>query len=186
MEVVQLFVCADCVHVGVDAKARHKAHLGNLEPLPLCQGMDNFHLGVAHVLYVKFYSALYAVKVIIHTRTGAHKKRCRNAGKVQFCGKSHLEKVFNHNNSMFGLFFVQQGIVPFWNVKFRHINTYLPSGGLENPQLPEIILRFPLKARLPLCECVDKFQEGSLAFRSPFVNAGILKHAGKDVACLFL
>ena len=93
MEVVQLLVAADGVHVGVEALTRRKAVLAQRHALPLGQGLDDLD-GLARLPgHVERYGALDAVEVVIEAGALLHEERGRHTREAHLAAELALEGV---------------------------------------------------------------------------------------------
>ena len=108
MQVVQLLVPADGVHVGIQAPARLEAVFAQRPALPLRQGMHHLDVGL-QVPDVKLYRALHAVQVVVETALQGDEQRGGDPLQVERHGQIPLEIVFDHLNSFLGLSYAQAG-----------------------------------------------------------------------------
>ena len=67
MDVVELLVGAQGVHVGIDAPSGTDTHLRELQPFPFGEGMYDLCPGVSHVLYGEGYRPLGSVEVVVQS-----------------------------------------------------------------------------------------------------------------------
>ena len=102
VEVVQLFVGADGVHVGIEAVARGNAVFGQFEPFPLGQRVDHFGTCLTHILNGESHGPFGSVQVVVDTCAREHEERCRHPTQVQLLCQSPLESVFEHFDGLLG------------------------------------------------------------------------------------
>ena len=84
MEVIQLLVSTNGVHVGVDAVARLNVIFGQGQALPFSQRVYHLCLSVAQILYWEGHGALHAVEVVVYAETFQHKQGSCDAAQPQF------------------------------------------------------------------------------------------------------
>ena len=91
VEVVQVLVPADGVHVGVEALAHLELVALQSQALPLGQGVD--HLGGAfHAVDVEGHGALHAVQVVVEAGGGGHKQGGGHPVQTQGAGQLVLKQ----------------------------------------------------------------------------------------------
>ena len=115
MEIVQILVGADGVHVGVQTFAGHKIQIGQLHALPFRQRVDDLGAHIRHRLDRKCHRTLDAVEIVVDAGSGLHEQRCGDADEVQFEGQIRLEKRFDLADGAFRLAHIQQTAIIFWN-----------------------------------------------------------------------
>ena len=103
MEVVQLLVGTQGVHVGIDAAARGDAEFGELQALPFRERMDYLRLLLIETEHGEPDGTLHAVQVVVDTRSGENGHRRRHAQQGELGGKVVLEHVFDGLDGLFGL-----------------------------------------------------------------------------------
>ena len=84
VQVVQLLVSADGVHIGDDAVALGHLVLSQRHTLPLCKRVYHLGLSLGHILYGKCHGALRSAQVVVHAESLQHKERCRHTAQAQF------------------------------------------------------------------------------------------------------
>ena len=112
VDVVQLLIRADSVHVGVDAIAGLDAVLRKGQTLPFGKRMHYLAYLPVHILHRETHGALDAVQVVIDAGALTHEQRSRHTAQAQLGGKVHLEEILDLLDGAFRLTRVQQrGIV---------------------------------------------------------------------------
>ena len=82
VEVVQLLVGANGVHIGNDAVALGHLILSQRHSLPLGQRVYHLGLGLAHILDGERNGALGAAQIVVHTQALEYKQRCCHTTKA--------------------------------------------------------------------------------------------------------
>ena len=113
MQVAQLLVGADGIHVGVDTITRLDVILSQRQAFPFSQRVNHFGLGVAQVLDREGDCTLNAVQVVVDTHPLQHKQRGRDATQTQLGREIKLEKLLNLLDTQLGLAHVEEGLVSF-------------------------------------------------------------------------
>ena len=108
MQVAQLLVCANSVHVGINAVAGLHIVFGEGETLPLGQRVDHFGPGIAQILDGEIHSALFAAEVVVDAQTAQHKQRSRDATEAKRGGKVIGKELFDDFNALLGGVHVEQ------------------------------------------------------------------------------
>ena len=112
MDVAQLLVGADGVHVSVDAVAGLHVILGKGQALPLGQRVHHFGACVAEVFDREIHSAFFTAEVVIDAQTAQHKQRGGDATEAQCRGKIVGKKLFDNFNALLrGVHVEQRAIV---------------------------------------------------------------------------
>ena len=115
VDIVQLLVPADGVHIGVQAVADAEIVPLQGKALPFGQGMN--HLGIhTNRGDIEGYSPLVAVQVIVQTGVLGNEQRSGHTLQVQGRGKLFLEGSFDVSNGPLGIVFIQNGPIAFGNV----------------------------------------------------------------------
>ena len=120
VDIIQIFVSADGVHIGVQAAAHAEIVALQGHALPLRQGMDDLGVGT-HGGNVKGNGALVAVQVIVQAGSLGDEKGCGNTLQVQRIGKLLLEGVLDVGNGPLGIVLVQDGLVALGDVAGIHV-----------------------------------------------------------------
>jgi len=94
VDVVQLLIAADGVHIGIEALAHAEIIAFEGIALPLGQGMHHLAL-LAHGGHIEGDGALKAVEVIVHAGGFLDKQRSGYAAQIQRVGKLLLEIVLD-------------------------------------------------------------------------------------------
>ena len=111
VEVVQLLVPADGVHVGVQALPHGELVAVQGHALPLGQGVN--HLGVpAGVGDVKGHSPLHAVEIVVQAGGGLHKQGGGYPAQVEGAAQGVLKQALEQADGLLGVVQVQAGGVP--------------------------------------------------------------------------
>ena len=108
VQVVQLLVGTDGVHVGIDAVARLHLVLRQRQTLPLRQRVNHLGTGVAQILDGERDGTLHPVQVVVDAQTLQHEQRRRHTAQTQLRGQVLLEKLLNQFNTLLRLLHVQQ------------------------------------------------------------------------------
>ncbi len=95
MDVVQVFVGPKGVHIRIDAAAGNDSQLGQLETLPLGQGVHHLGGSLVHALDREPHRALHSVEVVVKALPGEHHHGRRHAQQGQLGAQVFLEHVFN-------------------------------------------------------------------------------------------
>ena len=127
MDVVQLLISADRVHIGVQTVADGEAIALQGLTLPLSQGMDNLGI-LTHRRHIKGNRALHAAEVIVQTGIFGNKQGSGHTLQIQRPGKFLLEHLLDMGNGPLGIVSIQSGLVALGNVDLVHIaSTFLNS-----------------------------------------------------------
>ena len=110
VEVVQLLVPADGVHVAVQTLAHAEIVVLQRLPLPFCQRLHHLCLG-ATVLDVKGHLALHAVQVVVQAGGSLQKQRCGHAVQVQRGAQGISEQPLHRADGALGVVQIQRGCV---------------------------------------------------------------------------
>ena len=104
MQVVQVLVRTEGVHVGVDAASGPDAELAELEPFPFGEGMHNFGFLFVQTLDGEGDGPLHGVQVVVDAGSGKDHDGCGDAQKRQLGGQVALEHVFYGLDGFLGVF----------------------------------------------------------------------------------
>ena len=119
MQVVQLFIPADGVHIGIDALARVKIVAEQGHALPLGQRLH--HLRVhARRRNIKADRAFHAVQVIVQAGGGFHKQRRGHALQIQRLGQMILKSTLDQADGGLGFIKAQLRLITSRNKGFAH------------------------------------------------------------------
>ena len=110
VEVVQLLVPADGVHIAVQTLAHMEIVVLQCLPLPLCQRLHHLCLDAA-VLDVKGHLALHAVQVVIQAGGSLQKQRCGHAVQIQRGAQGIGKQPLHRADGALGVVQVQRGFV---------------------------------------------------------------------------
>ena len=69
VQIAQLFVGTDGIHIGIDTIARTDAVFGQGEAFPLCQRVNHFGLCIAQILDREGYGTFHTVQVVVDTHS---------------------------------------------------------------------------------------------------------------------
>ena len=119
VEVVQLLVPADGVHVAVQALAHAEAVVLQGLTLPLCQRLHHLCLNAA-VPDVKGDLAFHAVQVVVQAGGSLQKQRSRHAVEVQRGTQGVGEQPLHGADGTLGVVQVQRGCVVLRDHRFAH------------------------------------------------------------------
>ena len=120
VEVVQRFVPADGVHIGIDALAHAEIVLLQGEALPLGQRVHHLAL-LAHGGHVEGDRALVAVEVVVQTGGLLDKQRRGHPAQVQRVGQLLLKVVLDEFNGHLHVVHAQRRAVALRNVDLVHV-----------------------------------------------------------------
>ena len=95
VDVVDVIVRTDGVHVGVKTRARCETVVCQGHALPFCKALHDLHRSIAHVAHGEADRPLDAVEVIVDTAVGTHEERGCDARKLQLTRKLALEGVLD-------------------------------------------------------------------------------------------
>ena len=90
MQVIQLFIAPDGVHIRIDALAGMDIIAIECHALPFGEGMDDLRLSIC-VGDIEANGTLDAVEVVIQTGGRLHEQRRRHAAKIQLAGERILK-----------------------------------------------------------------------------------------------
>ena len=93
VQVIQLLIPADCVHVGVKAFTGFKAVLLKGHTFPFGKGVDNLQGLAGKTQHIKVHGPLRAVQVIVKTAAALHEQGGGNPLQVHFPSHLFLERV---------------------------------------------------------------------------------------------
>ena len=136
VDVVQLLVRTDGVHVGVDAIARLDAVLRQGKALPFGEGMHYLADLSAHVLHGETHCTLHSVEVVIYTHSPLYEQGRSHTAQPQLRRKVHLEEVLYLLDGPFGLPRIKQRTVIIWNLQF-HFLRFFPDASEGRRGRPE-------------------------------------------------
>ena len=83
MDIVQLLIPADSVHVGVKAVAGVEAVALEGQALPFGQGVDHLAHGSLYRRNIKGHRPFHAIEVVIEAGVSVYKEGCGDPAKVQ-------------------------------------------------------------------------------------------------------
>ena len=106
MDVVDLLLGAQCVHVGVYPAARSRMHHGQLPTFPFGQRVHHLGSRAAETLYGKGYGVFRPVEVVVEARLLHDGYRGRYAKQRQLRRQVVLEHVLDLFYGLFGVFAV--------------------------------------------------------------------------------
>ena len=121
MEVVQVLVGTQGVHVGIDAAARGDAELGQFQPLPLREGMDHFRRPLVQAPDGEADGPLHTVQVIVDTRSGQDRHGSGHAQQCELGGQVVLEHVLDGLDGFFRLLGAAKQVAVVLGKKEGHI-----------------------------------------------------------------
>ena len=125
VQVVQLLVPADGVHVGVEALTHGELVAVEGHPLPLGQGVDHLCVppGVGNV---EGDGPLHAVEIVVQAGGGLHKQGGGDPAQVQRAAQRILKQALEQANGLLSVIEVQTGGVPLWNDRLQHKKAPFP------------------------------------------------------------
>ena len=112
VQVVELLVAADGVHVGVDALAGAIAVLAQRHALPLGKRLDHLDVLLGRPRHVEAHGTLHAVEVVVEAGALEHEERRRHAGQIHLAPQFALERVTNVLDCLLRLADGHLGVVP--------------------------------------------------------------------------
>ncbi len=83
MDVVGLFVAADCAHIRIEAFSIGKSVFLQGEPFPFGQRMHDFRGGIILLFDAEYDRAFHAVQIIVQTGSRVNEQRCGNTQQMQ-------------------------------------------------------------------------------------------------------
>ena len=107
MEVAQLLIGTDGIHVGIDAIARTDVVFGQCQSFPFGQRVNHFGLGIAQILDGEGNGTFHSVQVVVDTHTLQHEERGGNTAQAQFRRQVLLEKFLDLFDAHLGLFQIE-------------------------------------------------------------------------------
>lgn len=107
VQIIQLLVAADGVHVGVNALAGVDVVAIERHALPLGQRMDDLRVGV-RAGNIETDRALHAVEIIVQAGGRLDEKRRGHAAQIQFAGERILKHALNQADG--ALRFIQRKV----------------------------------------------------------------------------
>ena len=119
VDVVQLFVGADGVHVGVESVSRGDLVGSELHAFPLGQRVHHFGTAFAQVADRERHGAFHAVEVVVDARARKHEQRGRDAAQAQAAGQHVGKNLFEVGDGLLHRFGSEFGRVLFRNEQ-RH------------------------------------------------------------------
>ena len=121
VEIIQILVPADGVHIGVQALAGVELVALEGQALPLSQGVHH-HGGVIHAPDVEGDRTLHAVEVVVEAGRGGHKQRSGHPVQPQRAAQPVLKQAIEQADGLLGLINTQQGRIPLGNTGMFHRN----------------------------------------------------------------
>ena len=111
VQVVQLLISTDSVHIGIDTIARLNLVLCQTQALPFSQRVYHLGLGITQILDGEAHRALHTIQVVVNTQSFQHKQWCCYTSQSQFCRQVLLKELFYQFNTLFRLLHIQQRFV---------------------------------------------------------------------------
>ena len=119
VEVVDLFVAADGVHVGEQALADLEVVALERKTLPFGQRMNDLGIG-ADVGNVKGDGTLDAVEVVVQTGIFIHEQRSRNPAEIEGIAQIDLKIALDEFDGALHFIDRQRGVVVLRDIDFAH------------------------------------------------------------------
>ena len=116
MDVVQLLIPADGVHIAVQAAVQGEVVALQGLAFPFSQRVDDLHI-LPHVFDIKLNRALHPVQVVVEAAARQYKQGGRHTGQIELIGKLPLKSILQQFDGDFGFHNVQLGLVPFWKLQ---------------------------------------------------------------------
>ena len=131
VNVIQILITADCVHVRVQAVAHTEIIAFQRQTLPFCQRMDNLCV-LPHRRHIKADRPLKAVQVIVQAGILRDKQWRGHTLQIQSGSKLFLKSTLDVRNRALGIVFIQNGLIPLGNINGVHITRppFEPNGKL--------------------------------------------------------
>ena len=117
MQVIQLFVGADGVHVGIKTVTGSDAVSSEFHSFPLGQRMHHLGAAFTHIFDRERNRPFDAVQVVVDSRPGQHEKRRGDPAQIQFGRQRFLKAGFNRLDGLFHHLRNEFGLVLFYHVK---------------------------------------------------------------------
>ena len=124
MQVVELLISTDGVHIGIDTIARLYLILSQRKTLPLGQRVNHLSLRITQILDGECHSTLHTVQVVVDTQSFQHEQGCRHTTQSQFCGEVLLEELLDKFDALFCLSRIKQRIVMYRFDYLSHMSVY--------------------------------------------------------------
>ena len=124
VQIIQLFVPTDGVHVREQTLAGPEPVALQRQPFPFRQGVDHLALHV-HGGDVEAYGPLVAVQIVVETGIRGYKQRSRHPPQIQGAAQVDLETVFDKFDSSLHFVHGQGRPIPLRNVHLAHTDASL-------------------------------------------------------------
>ncbi len=118
MQVVQLLVSSDGIHIRIDTISRLNFVFSQSQSFPFRQRVYHLSLSVAKVFYRERHRTLHAIQVVVDTQTLHHEQRSRDTLQSKLCRKVLLEEVLYLLYAQLGLTSVEQRFV---TIRFNNV-----------------------------------------------------------------
>ena len=111
VEVVQLLVGTNGVHIGDDTVAVIHLVLGERHSLPLGKGVYHLGLSLGHILDREGYGALPTTQVVVHTESLQYEERRCHTAQTQFGRDAAQEEILDYLDCYLGLLKAKRGFI---------------------------------------------------------------------------
>ena len=120
VQVVQLFIAANGVHIGIQAVAGIKPIVTQGLALPLGKALHHLALFAA-VQHIKLHRAFYTVQIVVQAGAHFHKQRGRHTVQAERAAQIILKQAFDQADGTLCIIQVQHGLIALRNKCFAHI-----------------------------------------------------------------
>ncbi len=103
MDVVQILVRPEGIHIRVDAAAGLYPQFSQLQALPLGQGVHHLGGSLVHPLHGELHRTLHTIEVVIEALPGEHHHGCRHTQQSQLGAQVQLKHIFHGLDGLFRL-----------------------------------------------------------------------------------
>ena len=125
VEVAQLLVGTNGVHVGIDTIPRTDVIVGQGQSFPFSQGVNHFRLGIVQVLDWESHGAFLSAQVVVDTHPLQYEKRCGHSSETQFRREVLLEELLYLFDAQLGLFHVEYRLIISGFYQITHVVFFL-------------------------------------------------------------
>ena len=124
MQIVELLISTDGVHVGIDTITRLYLILSQRKTLPLGQRVNHLSLRISQILDGERHSTLHTVQVVVDTQSLQHEQRSRHTTQPQLCGEVLLKEFLDEFDTLLRLLRIEQRFIFHRFDYLSHISVY--------------------------------------------------------------
>ena len=121
MQVVQLLVSTDGVHIRIDAIAWLYLVFGQRQALPFSQRVNDLSTSIAQVLDGERHCTLHTIQVVVDAQSLQYEEWSRHTTQTQLGRQVLLKELLNHLNTLLCLLSTEQGLVVDWFDQLTHL-----------------------------------------------------------------